>query len=198
MKYLLDTNAIVSSLLGNDPALNRRLRRHDPGDIAISAIVSHELYYVAFKSARPTDNEAMVDGLQFQVLDFDREDARHAGEIRAFLALRGMAVGPFDILIAGQARARKLVLVTHDIREFSRVPGLRIEDWGGCRPLNPQTPTPSSVHSLAAKGALEARYVFLPGGIFRCAPAAAWLRARPIRRCCWLPGLRLRSLRLAD
>jgi len=129
MKYLLDANVVVALLRQTDPALMRRLRRLDPADVAISAIVSHELYYGAFRSARPAHNVALVDGLQFQILDFDREDARHSGEIRAILASRGTPVGPFDVLIAGQARARKLMLATQNIRGFSRVPGLRIENW---------------------------------------------------------------------
>jgi tRNA(fMet)-specific endonuclease VapC len=74
-------------------------------------------------------NLARVDGLQFVVLEFDQEDARQAGEIRAALAATGTPIGPYDVLIAGQARARSLVLVTHNTREFSRVSGLDIEDW---------------------------------------------------------------------
>jgi tRNA(fMet)-specific endonuclease VapC len=67
--------------------------------------------------------------LQFVVLEFDQEDARQAGEIRAALAAAGTPIGPYDVLIAGQARARSLVLVTHNTGEFSRVSGLNIEDW---------------------------------------------------------------------
>jgi predicted nucleic acid-binding protein/virulence-associated protein VagC len=74
-------------------------------------------------------NVALVDGLRFGVLEFDRDDAREAGEVRAFLARRGTPIGPYDVLIAGQAKARGMVLVTHNTGEFSRVPGLRIEDW---------------------------------------------------------------------
>jgi tRNA(fMet)-specific endonuclease VapC len=129
MKYLLDANIVVALLRGRNATLDRRVQRHRPADLAISSIIIHGLYYGAFKSARPSHNVALVDALQFQVVDFDREDARHAGEIRAILGLRGTPVGPFDVLIAGQARARNLVLVTHNSREFSRVPGLRIDDW---------------------------------------------------------------------
>lgn len=70
-----------------------------------------------------------MDALQFAVLDFDREDARRAGEIRAHLAAAGAPIGPYDALIAAQALARGLVLVTHNTREFARVPGLGVEDW---------------------------------------------------------------------
>ena len=74
-------------------------------------------------------NVALVDSLQFEVLEFDREDARQAGQIRAQLALKGTPIGPYDVLIAGQAKARKLILVTGNTDEFKRVAGLSIEDW---------------------------------------------------------------------
>jgi tRNA(fMet)-specific endonuclease VapC len=63
------------------------------------------------------------------VLEFDKEDARQAGEVRALLASRGTPIGPYDVLIAGQAKARNLTLVTHNTDEFGRVPGLRCDDW---------------------------------------------------------------------
>ena len=63
------------------------------------------------------------------VLKFDKEDARQAGAIRAVLASKGTPIGPYDTLIAGQAVARNLILVTHNAQEFGRVPGLRFEDW---------------------------------------------------------------------
>jgi len=129
MRYLLDANVIITLIRGKDPVLAGRLRKDEPSRYAISSIVTHELYFGAFKSARPSYNSAVIDGLQFPVLDFDQEDARHAAEIRASLALRGTPIGPFDVLIAGQARARKMVLITHNTREFARIPGLRIEDW---------------------------------------------------------------------
>ena len=63
------------------------------------------------------------------VLDFVKEDARQAGAIRAVLASKGTLIGAYDVLIAGQAVERNLILVTHNVKEFSRVPGLRVEDW---------------------------------------------------------------------
>jgi tRNA(fMet)-specific endonuclease VapC len=91
--------------------------------------VAHELFYGAFKSERADRNVAPVDALRFVVLDFDREDARQSGQIRALLAGKGSPIGPYHVLIAGQAIARSLTLVTHNTDEFRRVPGLRIEDW---------------------------------------------------------------------
>jgi tRNA(fMet)-specific endonuclease VapC len=98
-------------------------------DIAIPSIVAHEIYYGAFKSQKVALNVAVFDAMGFTTLDFDRDDARQAGLLRAELAARGTPIGPYDVLIAGQALARDLILVTHNTREFSRVPGLRIEDW---------------------------------------------------------------------
>ena len=70
-----------------------------------------------------------LDALRFPVVEFDRDDARRAGLIRAELANRGTPIGPYDVLIAGQALNRGLILITRNVREFSRVSGLQIEDW---------------------------------------------------------------------
>ncbi len=89
----------------------------------------HELYFGAFRSQRREANLGRVDALRFEVLPLDVEDARHVGEIRALLADQGTPIGAYDVLIAGQARARNLVLVTRNLREFDRVPGLVTENW---------------------------------------------------------------------
>ncbi len=129
MRFLLDSNAVIALL--NDPTghVSRRIRQHQPADVGLSAIVMHELYFGAFKSQRRDRNLAIVDGLRIEVIPFDREDARHAGEIRAVLAVQGAPIGAYDVLIAGQARARALTMVTRNLREFQRVEGLRSENW---------------------------------------------------------------------
>jgi tRNA(fMet)-specific endonuclease VapC len=129
MRYLLDANAVMALLNDTTSRLAQRVRRENPNEIAISAIVAHELFYGAFKSRRAPHNVALVDALHFAVVEFDKEDARQAGQVRAFLAGRGTPIGPYDVLIAGQAIARSLTLVTHNSNEFGRVPRLRIEDW---------------------------------------------------------------------
>ena len=128
MRFLLDSNALIALLKGHEGFL-KRLRQYQPQDFGIPAVVVHELYYGAYKGQRTTENLARVAGLQFEVLEFDREDARAAGELRASLAAAGTPIGPYDVLIAGQALARTLTLVTHNTSEFQRVPGLQIEDW---------------------------------------------------------------------
>jgi tRNA(fMet)-specific endonuclease VapC len=129
MRFVLDTNAVIALLNDATSRIAMRARRERPGDIAISAIVAHELFYGAFKSRRAAENLALVDALEFEVIEIDKEDARQAGRLRAALAIEGTPIGPYDVLIAGQALARDLILVTHNTGEFGRVPGLRIEDW---------------------------------------------------------------------
>jgi tRNA(fMet)-specific endonuclease VapC len=133
---LLDTNAVIPVL--NKPGshaearLRAALKERQP--LAISAIVLFELWNGAAKSARPDRNiNRIMDFLAapIQVLPFDAEDAREAGEIRAALERAGTPIGPYDILIAAQARRRNALLVTANAREFARVPGLRTEDWAG-------------------------------------------------------------------
>jgi len=126
--YLLDTNAVIAALKGHAIVL-ARIRAQRPQDVFVSAVVLHELYFGAFRSARTEDNLRRIDELQFQILDFDREDGRQAGAIRAVLAASGLPIGPYDVLIAGQAKSRDYVLVSRSLREFARVESLRIEDW---------------------------------------------------------------------
>ena len=129
MPYLLDANTVIALLENRSANLARHVRRHMASDIAISAIVLHELFFGAFKSPATTENIPRVDALRFEVLQFDKEDARQAGEVRALLAATGSPIGPYDILIAGQAISRNRVVVTRNTREFARVPGLQIENW---------------------------------------------------------------------
>jgi tRNA(fMet)-specific endonuclease VapC len=129
VKFLLDSNAVIALLKGQ-PGFLARLRQHQPEDFGIPTIVAHELFYGAYKGQRTPETLERIDALAFEVLEFDREDARVAGELRATLARAGTPIGPYDVLIAGQALARSLVLITHNCGEFQRVADLRIEDWG--------------------------------------------------------------------
>lgn len=130
IRYLLDTNAVIALLNNADSLIYGNLRQHHPGSIGISSIVIYELYYGAYKSRRVNHNLSVIEKLQFPILEFDKEDAQEAGKIRAALSLKGTPIGPSDVLIAGQAKARHLTLVTHNVKEFKRVAGLKIEDWG--------------------------------------------------------------------
>lgn len=128
MKYLLDSNAVIGLLSGKRNVMSG-LRRHGVDEVGISAIVMHELYFGADQSNIRAQSMARIDELQFAVVPYDRDDAREAGVLRAILKRNGTPIDPYDILIAGQARARDLILVTHNTSEFSRVSGLRIADW---------------------------------------------------------------------
>ena len=127
-QYLLDSNIVIALMKGH-AGVHQRLQRHSPAQIAISSIVLHELYFGAYKSQRQEANLLRVGQLQLEVLDFDAQDARAAGQIRATLSAAGTPIGPYDVLIAGQALSRGLVLVSNNGREFSRITTLRVEDW---------------------------------------------------------------------
>jgi tRNA(fMet)-specific endonuclease VapC len=131
----LDTNAVIAVL--NDRASPVRARLDGAigrgGGLGLSSLVLFELQYGAAKSAWPEHNmRRIADFLTgpIDVLPFEADDAEEAGNIRAALERNGTPIGPYDVLIAAQARRRNALLVTANGREFWRVPGLRFEDWG--------------------------------------------------------------------
>ncbi|HBT67986.1 MAG TPA: VapC toxin family PIN domain ribonuclease [Agrobacterium sp.] len=131
IRYILDTNAVIALIGRKSDRLVRRIFDSEPGSLAVSSVVVHELYYGAYKSSRVEHNLETLRLLlaDFAVLDIDQNDAVVSGAIRASLAMRGAPIGPYDVLIAGQAKARNLVLATNNFKEFERVDGLSIEDW---------------------------------------------------------------------
>ena len=131
IQYLLDTNAVIALVGHRSPELLARVEASERGTLAISAIVAHELWYGAYRSQKVAFNLETLQLLfaDLPILDIDPEDARVAGEIRADLARQGTPIGPYDVLIAGQAKARGLTLVTNNTGEFRRVTGLMHEDW---------------------------------------------------------------------
>ena len=131
MAWLLDTNALIALVTRRSDVLLRRMEAAEPGTLATSSVVAHELYFGAYRSQKIEFNLETLRLLfaDLVVLELDREDARTAGEIRAALMRQGTPIGPYDLLIAGQARARGSILVTNNISEFQRVDGLKIEDW---------------------------------------------------------------------
>jgi len=106
------------------------LRTFGVEDVAIPAIVALELTFGALRSSKPTESARVADFLSdFVVVPFGGPAVTKAAEIRFDLTRRGLMIGPYDLLIAATALAHDLTLVTHNVREFSRVQGLRIEDW---------------------------------------------------------------------
>lgn len=131
MKYLLDTNVCVTFLNRRNPLLEQRYYAIPSSEKVICSIVRAELLYGAFKSQRrPASVVLMESYLASQPnLDFDLTAARIFGELRADLESKGTPIGPYDLQIAAIALAHNLSLVTHNTREFSRVPNLILEDW---------------------------------------------------------------------
>jgi tRNA(fMet)-specific endonuclease VapC len=129
MAYLVDTNAWIMYLRGMPEfRLDRLTRSLD--EVVLSSVVAHELLVGAGK-ALGSKRALAVEKLKLDVriVDFDLQAAEVAAKIRLDLEARGMKIGPMDTLIAGQRLAHDLTLVTRNVVEFSRVPGLRIEDW---------------------------------------------------------------------
>jgi tRNA(fMet)-specific endonuclease VapC len=130
LKYLLDTNIVIYTMKNRPQRVKRRFQEHH-GRMSISSITLGELVFGAEHSQQVERNLADIEAMtaRLKVLPFDNEAAYHFGQIRAALYRTGQPIGPYDMMIAGQARARGLILATNNIREFERVPGLLIEDW---------------------------------------------------------------------
>ena len=133
MIYLLDTNVCIAYLNGRAFLVMQRLRTLPDEDVAVCSIVKAELFYGAMRSNNPARTLAGQEEFlnRFVSLPFDDRAALIFGRIRAQLAVLGTPIGPYDLQIAAIALANNLILVTHNTREFSRVEGLRIEDWEG-------------------------------------------------------------------
>jgi tRNA(fMet)-specific endonuclease VapC len=129
--YLLDTNACIRILNGTSTFLTDRLRVVPRSQVRLPAVVKAELLYGARKSSRVSDNLRLLDRFfdTMASVPFDDRCAEEYGLIREELDRAGTPIGPNDLLIAATARAHLAVLVTHNVREFSRVAGLRIDDW---------------------------------------------------------------------
>jgi tRNA(fMet)-specific endonuclease VapC len=130
LKYLLDTDTLiyVFKRAGNCLA---RLNPQTDSDVTISTISLFELEYGMGKSDNRIKMDSYVSSLcrRYAVLGFDRAASMHAGATRALLHTRGTPIGPYDVQIAGVALANDLTIVTRNVREFSRVPQLKVENW---------------------------------------------------------------------
>jgi tRNA(fMet)-specific endonuclease VapC len=134
VNFLLDTNAVVALLRNKPAAVRDRFRTAQAsGDyLAVSSVVPYELWYGVQKSSHVAENterlRIFLSG-DLDFLPFDGEDAQSAGRVRADLECHGTPIGPYDLLIAGQALQRGLTVVTANTSEFSRVSGLGWVDW---------------------------------------------------------------------
>jgi len=130
----LDTNAVIALLGGGGSPIRLRFEEAvgSGKTVAVSSVVLFELWFGAEKSARRETNARKIEAFQaspVQILDLDATDAEEAGRIRALLQRSGTPIGPYDVLIAAQARRRGALLVTANTREFARVPGLELDNW---------------------------------------------------------------------
>ena len=130
LKYILDTNIVIYTIR-NRPEQVRRLFKQHEGQMCISAITMGELVFGAEHSQQVERNLADIEAMiaRIEVLPFNNMAAYHFGQIRAQLYSVGQPIGPYDMMIAGHARASGLILVTNNMKEFARIPGLLLENW---------------------------------------------------------------------
>jgi tRNA(fMet)-specific endonuclease VapC len=134
VNYLLDTNAVIALLKNNPAGVRNRLRRvvSEGASIAVPSVVLYELWYGVARSERRRENaerlRVFLSG-NINIVPFDEEDAVAAGDLRAALETAGTPIGPYDLLIAGQALRSRTTLVTANVSEFARVRGLALQDW---------------------------------------------------------------------
>ncbi len=131
MRYLLDTNICIYLIKSRPTEVLTRFRQHSPLDVAISTITLFELQYGIEKSRyrQQSENALAKFLLPLTHIDLDRASAVEAAAIRAQLEKKGMPIGPYDLLIAGLARSREIILVTNNTKEFARIDGLHLENW---------------------------------------------------------------------
>jgi len=130
LKYMLDTDIVIYTVKNRPERVREMFKRHQ-GQLSISSVTLGELVFGAERSSQPSRNLADVEGLaaRLEVLAFDDGAATHFGQLRAELYRSGTPIGPYDMMIAGHARSLGLILVTNNLKEFERVPGLRLENW---------------------------------------------------------------------
>lgn len=131
MTYMLDTNICIYVMKNRPERVLERFRKELDRGICISSITLAELEYGMKHSSNPVKNEQSLLKflLPLSILPFGQAAASAYGKIRAYLQRKGTPIGPLDMLIAAHARAENMILVTNNVREFERVPGLELENW---------------------------------------------------------------------
>ena len=130
MRYMLDTNLCIYAIKHRPPEVLEALRLHESAGLGLSSITVAELEFGVYKSGSARNHKALRQFLEpLEIADFDRAAAASYGRLRAHLEAAGTPIGPLDTQIAAHALALGLTLVSHNTREFSRVPGLRLDDW---------------------------------------------------------------------
>lgn len=131
MRYMLDTNICIYAIKQKPKQVFQRLQTIDPQDVCVSSVTYAELVHGVEKSAAIEKNRVALSMLLagIEILDFDTNAADQYGKVRADLEKRGAPIGPLDIMIAGHALSADCTIVTNNVGEFSRVKGLKIENW---------------------------------------------------------------------
>jgi tRNA(fMet)-specific endonuclease VapC len=129
--YLLDTNICIYIVNKRPKNIIQRIQEHNPTDIKISAVSIAEMEYGVSKSTKRENNkQALLDFISnFEILPFELKDAEIYGIIRADLERRGKIIGAYDLQLAAQALSRDYIFVTNNIKEFSRIQKLKLENW---------------------------------------------------------------------
>ena len=135
MKLLLDTNICIYLIKKKPPSVLRHFNAYAVGTIGISSITVAELEFGVQKSLYPSKNQDALEQflLPLVILDFNHEAARAYGRLRAWLEAQGRVIGALDMLIAAHALSENLPLATNNVREFSRIPGLKVLNWAAPR-----------------------------------------------------------------
>jgi tRNA(fMet)-specific endonuclease VapC len=130
LRYMLDTNVCIEVMRRPTEKVAAKFAAN-AHSIAISTITLHELVHGADRSRRPEYQHELISDLtaRLQILAFDAAASHQSGNIHATLASTGRIIGAYDMLIAGHARSLALIVITNNLREFTRVEGLRCEDW---------------------------------------------------------------------
>ena len=130
IRFLLDTNMVIYTMKNRPQQVRKQFIRHD-GRMGISTVTLGELVFGAENSQQVERNLSDIEAMtaRLEVLPFDDKAAYHFGQIRASLYKAGHPIGPYDMMIAGHARALGLTLVTNNLKEFEHVPGLMLENW---------------------------------------------------------------------
>lgn len=131
MKFLLDTKYFIYIIKKRPADVINRFKNIDPGDIAISSITLAELQFGVMKSSDPVRNQEALNKfiIPLEIVDFDYFDTLEYGKILAYLESKGTPIGPLDTLIASQALSKGLILVSNNLKEFSRIPDLMMGNW---------------------------------------------------------------------
>lgn len=130
LKYMLDTNIVIYTIKNRPTRVKEAFKQHQD-QMCISSVTWGELIYGAERSSQPERNLSDIEQMvaRLEIAPFEAQAAAHFGQLRAELYRTGKPIGQYDMMIAGHARSKGLILVSNNLKEFERVPGLRVENW---------------------------------------------------------------------